>query len=320
MASIADRIDHAIEEDAQGSTACLEAAARGHVQEAEGRDRQSLPECRLEDTRRRLQAGGESVSRFLTGDALMREIDRSVLTWCSDFRPGDEVFHGAVLDPSTPTDEELALGWQNFYEMHGREPVALREVVFRRPTWEHVPARYGLRAAPSQGVAATGLPFQPFEHYRYTRHRAKCVLRSNWIGLVDSGRFRTPTDPQGRLTEELGRMIVMLVDRYGAKPNWSGYTHIDDMKAEARLALASQLLKFSPLKSSNPFAYATQTMKTSFIQSKNGLAEVWTRERHIGDAVIGEDGEGFAAADSETWNERSEREFNEGKAAFDDSD
>ena len=256
------------------------------------------------------------MSKWLTGDALMREIDLSVLTWCSDHAPEDAVFHGAVIDQIAPTDEELDLGWRNFFEMHGRPPKALREVVFRKPTWEHIPMHYGWRAAPGRGTPATGLPFQPFEHWRYIRNSPKCVLRSHWIGLPEGGRFRTPTDPQGRLTEKLGHMIVEMVERYGQKPNWRNYTHIDDMKADARFALTQSILKFSPLKSSNPFAYATQTMKTAFIQSKNGHAEVWSRERHLGDAEIGENGEGFEAADGETFSEIVDRELEAGQREF----
>ena len=256
------------------------------------------------------------MSNWLTGAALMREIDLSVLTWCSDHAPEDAEFHGAVLDQVNPTAEELDLGWRNFFEMHGREPKGLREVVFRKPTWEHIPMHYGWREAPGRGTPASGLPFQPFEHWRYIRNAPKCVLRSHWIGLPNGGRFRTPTDPQGRLTEKLGAMIVEMVERYGSKPNWRYYTHIDDMKADARLALAQSILKFSPIKSSNPFAYATQTMKTAFIQSKNGHAEVWTRERHIGDAEIGQNGEGFEAADNETFTETAHRELEVGQREF----
>ena len=254
----------------------------------------------------------------VTGAALMREIDRSVLTWCSDHDPAHAVFHGALMDETDPTKEELDLGWRNFHQMHGRVPKRLGEVVFRKPTWDHIPDFYGRRAAPSRGTPATGLPFQPFEHWIYHRNRPKCVLRSHWIGLPNGGRFRTPTDPQGRLTEELGRMIVAMVERYGKRRNWSRYTHIADMKADARLALATGLLKFSPLKSNNPFAYATRTMETAFINSMRAHAEVWGEELHLGDDDIGEDGEGmWEGAMPETWKQRADREFDDGQRAFD---
>lgn len=258
--------------------------------------------------------------RWLDGDALMREIDRSVLTWCSDHKPEDAVFHGAVLDPEAPTREELDLGWRNYWHMHGREATSLSKIVFRCPTWSHVPLDYGWRASPARRSAASGLPFQPFEHYRYVRGRPRCVLRSNWIGLPRGGRFRTPHDPQGRLTEELGRMIVLMVDRYAMRPNWSGYTNLDIMKADARMALVTGLLKFSPLKSSNPFAYATRTMQTAFINSKNAAAATWEQERLLGYcAMISDTGEELRpeTQTAESHAAAAERELIDGQRAFD---
>ena len=299
-------------------------ARNRRIEKAPGADGPGVPGRDLEDARRRVSPRvATGMSNWLNGAALMREIDLSVLTWCSDHEPEDAVFHGALLDPKDPTDEELELGWRNFFEMHGRPPKALREVVFRRPTWEHIPSHYGWREAPGQGIAATGLPFQPFEHWRYIRNCPRCVLRSHWIGNPEGGRFRTPTDPQGRLTETLGRMIVEMVERYGSKFNWRGYTCIDDMKADARLALAHSILKFSPIKSSNPFAYATQTMKTSFIQSKNTHSEGWKSEQLLGGLAdnIGHEGVGMPCLHShwnpETSTETADREFAAGQRAFD---
>ena len=256
------------------------------------------------------------MSGRVSGAALMREIEASVLTWCSQFEPGDETFHGALLDERNPTDEELDLGWRNFFEVEGRPPRRLAEVVFRKPTWDHVPEEFGQRVRPAQGLPATIMNFQPFEHWRFVRGAPKCVLRSHWIGAPVGGRFRLPNDMQGRLTEELGRMIVEMADRFGDRPNWRGYTHVDEMKADARLALAEGLLKFSPLKSSNPLAYAAQCMANSFRASVADHKRVWSRERNIGGAEIGEAGEGLEAADGETWTEAADREFADGERAF----
>ena len=250
----------------------------------------------------------------VSGLDLMRQIDRSVLTWCSDHDPADAAFHGAVLDEANPTDEELRLGWRNFWEVEGREPKRLAEVVFRKPTWDHVPHYIGWRASPSKGLSATLLPFQPFEHYRYPRTRPRCVLRSNWIGAVDGGRFRTPTDHQGHLTDELGAMIEALVRRFGSRACWRNYTNLDEMKSDARFALITNILKFSPLKSANPLAYAEATMKTAFLLRLERDKERWSRERFIGDTEIGD---GFTAPDGEeTWSEAADREFAEGERAF----
>ena len=313
-----DRSRHALETASAVPSGPLETAPSRPLEKGGRPGGAKVPRGHIENAKRRHSAGNEKA--MISGADMMREIDLSILTWCSDHDPDDAIFHGALLDPKAPTDEELNLGWRNFFEMTGREPKALREVVFRRPTWEHVPEHYGWREVASPPALkprpGTGLPFQPFEHWRYVRNCPRCVLRSNWIGRPEGGRFRTPTDEPGRLTDELGRMIIELVERYGSRGNWRGYTHIGEMKADARLSLATNILKFNPLKSSNPIAYASQSMNTAFINSKNGHAEVWSRERYLGDAEIGENGEGFEAADGETFAEAAEREMVEGQRHF----
>ena len=79
------------------------------------------------------------MTHYIANADLMREIETSVLTWCSEHKPADGVFHGAVADEWNPTDEELNLAWQGFYDVEGREPKGLHEIVFRKPTWDHVP-------------------------------------------------------------------------------------------------------------------------------------------------------------------------------------
>ena len=254
------------------------------------------------------------MTEFVSGSALMREIETSVLTWCSKHRPEDGRFHGAVLDEWDPTDEELELGWRNFWEVEGRVPKGLHEVVFRKPTWEHIPDEFGLREAPALGKKATGLPFQPFMHFRYRGGRPVCVLKSNWVGTVSGGRFRMPDDPDGGFTTALSEMLVKLVNRFGMRPNWSGYTDIEDMKSDAVLALLQGMLKFSPLKSSNPFAYATQCMKMAFIIRLNKDKERWSDERLFGHSDTVEMHEDWA--DGESWSAAAAREFAEAERAF----
>ena len=253
---------------------------------------------------------------WMDGRSLLDEIDSSVLTWCSDHRPADAVFHGAVIDEWNPTDEELELGWRNFREMEGREPRALHEVVFRKPTWEHVPKKYGLRAAPAKGTPATGLPFQPFMHFRYKGGRPVCVLKSHWVGSVSGGRFRGADQPQGRLTERLGAMMNLLVDKYAMQNNWRGYSSIEEMKGDARLALVVSILKCSPLKGGNPFGYVTRIMKTAFIARLHDQKDIWDNEHLFEAAENDERAELWDFVGGESWRETASREFDEAEAAF----
>lgn len=67
------------------------------------------------------------------------------------------------------------------------------------------------------------------------------------------------------MTDELVKMIIMLVDRYSQKSNWRGYTWNDDMRSEAILSLLNGTLKFKPEVSKNPFGYMTQIITHSFL-------------------------------------------------------
>lgn len=71
--------------------------------------------------------------------------------------------------------------------------------------------------------------------------------------------------PAQCMTPTLVDMIIKLVDRYGEKYNWSGYTYNDEMRAEARHDLLKNGLKFKPEKSENPFAYFTMIAHHAFL-------------------------------------------------------
>ena len=256
------------------------------------------------------------MTKYLTNESLIRANDRAVMSWCSDHDPADGKFHGGILDPMNPTLEELETGWINFRNLEAREPEGIGEIVWRSATWRHIPKEEGLRAAPSRGIPATGLPFGPFEHFRYVGFAKETVLLSNWIGPVEGGRYRGWKDAPPP-SEELGGMIEKMVDRYATRGNWRGYTNLDEMKAEARLSMVDSMLKFSPLKSSNPFALAGTAMKDAFLKIlKRAKEGEWAFERTHGDMDVAEDGEGLDLIHGETWTETSDREFEEAERAW----
>ena len=136
------------------------------------------------------------------------------------------------------------------------------------------------------------------------------------MGTISGGRFRTRTDTQGQMTEKLGGMVYTLVENYGKKGNWSGYTHVDEMKGDARMKLVDKMLMFSPLKSSNPLAYATSCMQSAFVDSKKTHAKVWKHESNLNYDDVAEDGGRLAAFEKESSSEEADREFKEAEAAF----
>lgn len=84
--------------------------------------------------------------------------------------------------------------------------------------------------------------------------------------------FRGKNDPDKTpaecLTPKLVSMLMTLVDNYGKKYNWRGYSYLEDMKAEAIAGLCQNALKFDEEKAGdqpNPFSYYTQITSRCFL-------------------------------------------------------
>lgn len=71
----------------------------------------------------------------------------------------------------------------------------------------------------------------------------------------------------GKMSEELGKMILSIAKNYSTLGNFAGYTWTDDMIGEAVLTCVKYLSNFAPkkYKTPNPFAYITTICKNSFI-------------------------------------------------------
>lgn len=69
---------------------------------------------------------------------------------------------------------------------------------------------------------------------------------------------------QGRMTENLGKMLIMLCRRYATRPNLIGYSYNEDMQGFALVNLCRTWASFNEEKTNNPFAYYTQCVKNSF--------------------------------------------------------
>jgi DNA-directed RNA polymerase specialized sigma subunit len=74
---------------------------------------------------------------------------------------------------------------------------------------------------------------------------------------------------EGKLSNELAKMLMMLTRKYAQRPSFSGYTYKEDMISEALSNLCQNALKFNPEKSKNPFAYYTSCINNSFLQFLN---------------------------------------------------
>lgn len=73
----------------------------------------------------------------------------------------------------------------------------------------------------------------------------------------------------GKMSNELVKMLTLLVERYSTKGNLAGYSYIEDMRSHAMVNLVTAWKKFNPEKSNNPFAFFTECVKNSFNQYLN---------------------------------------------------
>ena len=69
---------------------------------------------------------------------------------------------------------------------------------------------------------------------------------------------------KGVMSNELARMFMLLVNKYSTKPNWAGYSYIEDMRSCALVVICKNWQQFNPEKSQNPFAFFTQVIKNEF--------------------------------------------------------
>lgn len=71
----------------------------------------------------------------------------------------------------------------------------------------------------------------------------------------------------GRMSDELAKMCMTLVDRYAMHPNYANvYYNREDMVSHAYFTLFKSWSYFNPDKSTNPFAYYTQICKHAFYE------------------------------------------------------
>ena len=64
------------------------------------------------------------------------------------------------------------------------------------------------------------------------------------------------------MSDRLGYIFLMLVDRYSRRGNWRGYSYVDEMRGHALQQLSQIGLQFDELKSDNPFAFYTTAAAT----------------------------------------------------------
>ena len=143
------------------------------------------------------------------------------------------------------------------------DTISVDDLVFRVITYEHIPLAPGRKKNPkSVGDNYVKLNFHPFKHYVIEGNLAKEVGRSH----THKGKFNLE---RGSITNKLAKMFILMVNKYGQRGNWRGYTYIDEMKGQALLQLSQMGLQFNEMKSDNPFSYYTASVSNSFTRVLN---------------------------------------------------
>ncbi len=94
--------------------------------------------------------------------------------------------------------------------------------------------------------------------------------KKNYVNNADLLKELELSHKQNRMTEELGKMLLLLSQRYVRIPRFAKYTYTDDMEGFALMTLCKVWKGFDSTKSNNPFAYFTQCIKNAFFQYDNG--------------------------------------------------
>lgn len=86
----------------------------------------------------------------------------------------------------------------------------------------------------------------------------------NYLNNADILKQVKLSKEQGRMTNELAKMLMLLCQRYASKGSLAGYTYNEDMQAFALMSLCKTWATFDSDRGTNPFAYYTQCIKNSF--------------------------------------------------------
>lgn len=107
---------------------------------------------------------------------------------------------------------------------------------------------------------------------------------------------------QGKMSDKLAMMLMTLTKKYANRPCFVGYSYREDMISEALTNLVQNALKFNPEKSSNPFAYYTTCINSSFLQYLN----FEKKHRKIRDELLIEVGENPSFAFQEEYRQQQD--------------
>ena len=240
--------------------------------------------------------------KYLTNKDLLEEIHRSKGTYCEYIETKYASYDIITNDLSKVTAERLsdarnkkmdqsiaaakkaqvAAGIRNPIINITLDDVPLEDIVVRLMTFDHIPINEEkLAKAKTEAERHVKCNFPPYQHFIFRDGEFVCVGKSHWQGGLENGHFSVT---HGKMTNKLAMMFMKLVERYGHRGNWRGYTYIDEMKSQALLQLSQIGLQFDESRSEtpNPFAYYTAAITNSFTRVLN----IEKRNQNIRDDIL----------------------------------
>lgn len=140
------------------------------------------------------------------------------------------------------------------------------DTILRVYTLDHIPREDRPKRSREKFAGYARVSFQPFQHVLHTPEGWTVVAKSHWVGGMENGHF---SNDHGRLTNRLGHMLMKIVERYGTRGNFRGYSYNDEMRGTALTNLCQVALKFDEAESDNVFAYYTTCINNSFVRVLN---------------------------------------------------
>jgi hypothetical protein len=210
---------------------------------------------------------------YLTNKEILRAIHESKMTFCSYVDPVYRAYDHIVDDVSKITPKLIEEVRAKKAKPRGKKEehvdplsIPVDTLVFRVMTYEHIPL--ATEARPKRGKNAVAHQhekccFPPFKHYIVKDGSPVEVLRSHWEGGFDNGWF---APEKGRASDELGLMYITLCTRYARRPNFRGYSYVEEMIGLGLQQLSQVGLQFDESKSDNPFAFYTTTVRNCFVK------------------------------------------------------
>lgn len=196
---------------------------------------------------------------YLSNKNLLEEIHKSKISYCEYEDPKYTTYDYITEDINELNDANLIQTIIDKKSTAVGHPVTKQDLIIRVHTYDHIPTKFHkINKQANSDEDYCRLNFVPFKHYMFDENdNLVTVLTSH----SKNGKF---CDTHGKLTNTLANMFILLIDRYSQRPNWRGYSYLDEMMGNALLQLSQFALQFNELKSQNPFAYYTQFLSNAF--------------------------------------------------------